>query len=166
MDYRGNHVEARGQPHPLVSFLFYVLLLFLFAGFIIFEKHYFGMGSLEEHTRMVKEVYEIVVSSIEKTGWDDVDKELEYGVDRVVGEFDILLVDAEHRVLYYGEVKSGKNTSYGKKQLERAAEYFADYGFEVYGDVITQDNIDDLTEKITNYEFEIWVEEESVVTSG
>jgi len=100
------------------------------------------MGSYEEH----QEILNDVASSVELY-FDDVETEVEYYRDngQTAGEFDIKIIDEEDNMMYYLEIKSSyKQDSKGRKQLKRAEEYHRDLGYNFYGEIVHEDDIEEV----------------------
>jgi hypothetical protein len=103
-----------------------------------------------DHADAVDELYnELLVDEVynEQSRWDaalppeseyfavDDDK---FHYEQPIGEFDVLLIDWDQQDLYYYEVKTGNaSEAKGQRQIDRAAEYFDELGYQLDGEVVT-----------------------------
>ncbi len=90
-------------------------------------------------------------NSLDEGYWDDVFREIPYyegdvspepprpdDKGRMVGEFDVLLVNYDDQTAYYKEVKTSRQDLYkADQQLERAQEFFDDW--EIIGKKVLED---------------------------
>lgn len=96
-----------------------------------------------DHSKAVTKHYLPALNSLEDGYWDDVFRETSYYMNsevpddnhprnkgREVGEFDVLLVNYDDKVMMYKELKTKHHQlDYAEDQLERAENHFDDWDF-------------------------------------
>lgn len=104
------------------------------------------MGEL--HDRAVEDIYKTLDNVLDSSAYEVVQPEQDYFEGQVdplevpdrrdrgkqVGEFDIIAVNYDERVMHYVEVKPySTGTSYAREQIERAESFWEPRGWDVYG---------------------------------
>lgn len=98
-----------------------------------------------EHEEAVYMTYIGYKQNLENTRWDEVYHEVLYYyhpdfddedmVGQKKGEFDIMLVDRDAKVIKYIEIKTrSKDREYAEEQIQRAKKHWGKLGWKVEGD--------------------------------
>lgn len=106
---------------------------------------------MTDHSRAVTRHFLNAENTLEEGYWDDAMREVDYFEEqdephatprnkgRMVGEFDVLLLNYDDQIALYKEIKTSRGDLYkAERQIERAENFFEDTEWDVYGTSILE----------------------------